>query len=424
MIGGAIVAPQPEAVEAGWLALREGGSAVDAALACAFVQGVVDPLMAGIAGFGCLQVWEPGDARASLEAHARAPLASRPDQWAGLVEGETRDGFGFALRGRVNEAGYGSIATPGSLLLFAEAHARWGRLPWARLVEHALEHAREGWVVRPHVHTVWTQDERAFGRMNYGEKLGVTEPARRIYLGEGGGYPPPGSVIRNPDLARSLERIAAEGADTFYGGDLAREIAADFAANGAPMSGGDLAAYRTRSPAPLEVAYRGHRVSTNGPPGGGPLLARMLTVLERFDLGAMEHNGPDHLAVLAEVMKRATLDKEEALGDPEFVEVPLERLLSAASADAAAERIRSGERLSVQRLQLTDAGTTHVSAVDADGLCASLTHSLGHPSGVVTEGHGFMWNGCMAAFDPRPGRAQSIAPGKARFASMAPTIVL
>ncbi|WP_420392198.1 gamma-glutamyltransferase family protein [Acuticoccus sp.] len=424
MTGAMVVAAQPEATEAGWLALKAGGSAVDAALAAAFVQGVVDPLMAGIAGFGCLTLVGPDDAPVSLEAHARAPAAATADIWADRVVGETRDGFGFVLDGNVNEAGYQSIATPGSLKMFADAHARWGALPWSELIAPAVEHAREGWMVRPHVHTVWTQDERSYGRMNYGEKLSVTEPARRLYLSDDGSYKRPGTMIRNEDLARTLERISHEGAATFYSGDVAREIAADMAANDALMTANDLVDYATDLAAPLEVTYRGHRVLTNRPPGGGPLIALMLTVLERFDLSALEHNGPDHLAILAEAMKRATIDKDASVGDPRFVDVPLDRLMSNEAADRTAAGIRAGEKLHVERLAMRDAGTTHVSVIDASGLAASLTHSLGHPSGVITQGLGFMYNGCMAGFDPRPGRAQSIAPGKARFASMAPTIVM
>lgn len=148
-----VVAPQPEAAESGVAILQAGGNAVDAAIATAFVQGVVDPLMCGIAGFGSMAVWRAADrTHEYIDFHAPAPGNATPDMWADLIEGEARDGFGFTLRGRVNDIGYTSICVPASLRAYATAHERHGRLPWADIVEHAIRWAREGWVVRPHVH--------------------------------------------------------------------------------------------------------------------------------------------------------------------------------------------------------------------------------------------------------------------------------
>lgn len=421
---GMIVAPQPEAVEAGALVLREGGNAVDAAIACALVQTVVDPLMCGVAGFGSLHVLHAASGRhAIIDAHARCPAAVRPDMWESLILGETSDGFGFILRDYVNERGYGAVAASGILRAFSEAVAEFGTMPWRQVVAPAIAEAGRGFIVRPHVHTVWTQDERQFGRLNYGDKLGVSETGRNVYLQPDGTYKKLGQKVVNPDMARSLRRIAEEGAEVFSEGAMAEEIDADFRQNGGLLRASDLCAYRTTRPQPIWGEYRGFRIATNPPPGGGILLLEILQILEHFDVAAMEHNSARHIAVLAEAMKCATRDKDLHVSDPQFVDVPVGRLTSKAYAHGVAERIEAGERFSVPRLKTEPANTTHVSCVDRQGNVVSLTHSLGIPSGVITPGHGFMHNGCMSVFDPRPGRTGSLAPGKSRFASMAPTMV-
>ncbi|MGL4239587.1 MAG: gamma-glutamyltransferase, partial [Beijerinckiaceae bacterium] len=175
---------------------------------------------------------------------------------------------------------------------------------------------------------------------------------------------------------------------------------------------------------PLWSTYRGYRIASNEPPGGGVKLIEMLNILEHFDLAAMGHNSAAYIATIAEAMKIGAVDRDATHGDPKFVDVPVRRLTSKAYAAEMAARIRRGEKTHVPRMALKEAAdTTQVCVVDRDGMCVSLTHTLGTPSGVVTEGLGFMYNGAMGAFDPRPGRAGSIAPGKARMSSMAPTIV-
>jgi gamma-glutamyltranspeptidase/glutathione hydrolase len=141
-----IVAPQPEATEAGADALREDGNAVDAGITCALVQGVIDPMMCGIAGFGSCGIYMPGKKfHGYLDAHAPAPLASRPDMWANLIESEARDGYGFVLKGRMNDIGYKSICAPANLKMYFEAHREHGSLPWSRIVEPAIHRAENGW---------------------------------------------------------------------------------------------------------------------------------------------------------------------------------------------------------------------------------------------------------------------------------------
>jgi gamma-glutamyltranspeptidase/glutathione hydrolase len=223
--------------------------------------------------------------------------------------------------------------------------------------------------------------------MNYGEKLGVSETGRRLYLREDSSYKRPGELVRNPDLAATLRLVARGGADTLYVGELGAAIAEDMRRHGGLLTRADLAGFAPEEQAPLWVGYRGRRIATNPPPGGGVMIAEMLRILERFDLPRSATTAPNTCAVLAEAMKIATRDKDAHVGDPRFVEVPLERLLSDAYADACAAGIRDGVKVSVPRLNASDrAHTTHVSAVDRDGMVVAFTHSLGIPSGVIVPG--------------------------------------
>jgi gamma-glutamyltranspeptidase / glutathione hydrolase len=198
----------------------------------------------------------------------------------------------------------------------------------------------------------------------------------------------------------------------------------DMRAHGGLITSRDLDECRVEESQPLWGSYRGFRIATNPPPGGGAMLIQMLNILEHFDLSTIGHNSVDYISVVAEAMKIGTVDRDQHMGDPRFLDIPLERLTSKAYAGELAQRIKRGEKSHVPRLQAKEsADTTQVCVVDGNGMCVSLTHSLGKPSGVVTENLGFMYNGAMGVFDPRPGRAGSIAPGKARASNLAPTIV-
>ncbi len=425
MTTGMIVAAQPEASEAGARVLMRGGNAVDAAMAAALVQGVVDPQMCGIAGFGSCQIYMPGrGVHTVIDFHGRTPLSATPDMWLDRLEGEARDGFGFILRDNANDFGYQSITTPGSLLAYSEAAGEFGTFDWADICAPAIARARAGFAVRPHVH-YWWMHGGDMGRVDVTERLALSATGRAIYFDADGRLKKIGDIVVNPDLANTLERIASHGAEIFYRGEIAEEIDADMKANGGLLSRDDLADYVTVRGDPLRGSYRGYDIATNAPPGGGIMLVEMLNILERFDLAGLGHNTSDYIRIVCEAMRAATADKDTHVGDPQFVDVPLTRLTDKAYAATIAERISAGERLSVTRLDAAfePPDTTHVAVVDKDGNCVTMTHSLGMPSGVITDGLGFMYNGCMGVFDPRPGNAGSIAPGKSRFSSVCPTIV-
>jgi gamma-glutamyltranspeptidase/glutathione hydrolase len=423
---GMVVAAQPESVEAGVDVLGSGGNAVDAAMAAALVAGVVDPQMCGIAGFGNMQVFLPGaGVHTCIDFHGRSPLATTPDQWEHLIEGETRDGFGFVLEGNVNDIGYEAITTPGSLKAYFEAQTTWGSMEWADVVAPAIAWADSGFVVRPHVHHWWSEGA-IMGRADNVDRLRFSTTGRQVYFRPDGSLKRVGDTVHNPDMATTLRRIAAGGADIFYSGEIAEEIAADMAAHGGRLTIDDLRSYETIRTEPLRGTYRGCDIATNHPPGGGVMLLEMLNIVENFDLASMGHDSVDYVRTVSEAMKLATADKDAHVGDPAFYDVPLARLTAKEYGGELAERIRRGDRASVARLVgagVEPRDTTHVCVVDRDGNAVSMTHSLGMPSGVITDGLGFMYNGCMGVFDPRPGRAGSLAPGKSRFSSLCPTMV-
>lgn len=419
-----VSAPQPEAVEAGLDILKDGGNVVDAAIGAALVQTAVDPQMCGIAGFGSCHIRLADGTHEIVDFHGRAPLATRADMWADKIVRECDDGFGFVLEGEVNEIGYQSMTTPLTLKAFDEVLAKHGTRSMAEALAPAIAYCEDGFAIRPHVNGFWARGEDN-GRIARYRGLADDPSTAKIYLHPDGSLKKVGEILRNPDMGRTYRRIAEHGVEDFYTGAIAREIAADMAANGGLITMEDLAACATETTKPLWTTYRGRKVATNHPPGGGLVIAVMLNILERFDLAAMGHNSADYIATVSEAMKIATAEKDARMGDPRFVDIPYEELLSDAYADASAERIRAGEKAHVPRMNsgAVSRETTHINVADAAGNCVTMTHSLGSSSGVVTEGLGFMYNNCMMVFDPRPGRAGSLAPGKARFTALSPTIV-
>lgn len=419
-----IVTAQPEASEAGAEVLMRGGNAVDAAMAAALVQGVVDPQMCGIAGFGSCQIYMPAKGvHTFIDFHGKTPKAATPDMWEDIIEGETRDGFGFVLKDKVNDLGYQAVTTPGSLKAYHEAVTEFGSWDWKDICAPAVAQAEEGFTVRPHV-AFWWNSGSSFGRADVLDRLRFTKTGREAYFRADGTVKRVGDHVANPDLARTLKLIAEKGPEIFYEGEIAERIAEDFARHGGLLSYDDLRDYRTTRIDPMRYGYRGFDLATNHPPGGGIMLNEMMNILENFDLADIGHNTAEYIRVVAEAMKVATADKDAHVGDPAFYDVPYDRLTSKDYAAEAAKRIRAGEKHHVERIGMEESKqTTHVAVIDGDGNAVTMTHSLGMPSGVISDGLGFMYNGCMAVFDPRPGRAGSIAPGKSRFSSVCPTLV-
>ncbi len=421
-----ISAPQPEAVEAGLETFKRSGNVMDAAIAAAMVQTVVDPQMCGIAGFGSMQIIRPGAGESSfIDFHGSAPLATTPDMWEQLIERECDDGFGFVLTGRVNEFGYTSMTTPMTLRALDMALSQYGSMSLGDVMKPAIDYCFEGFAVRPKVHAFWMQPAQA-GRMERVAVVNKLPASRKIYLDSQGELLKIGDCLKNPDMGRTYQQIADEGAAAFYSGSIADAIEADMRAHGGLLTKQDLANCTPVTNPPLVGHYRGFEVATNQLPGGGLMILEMLNILECFDLAGMGHNTAAYIAAVAEAMKLATIDKDLSMGDPNFVDVPVERLMSKSYAQSLADRIRAGEKAHVARLNTgapESKDTTHLVVADSDGNIVNLTHSLGSSSGVITDGLGFMYNNCMMVFDPRPGHVGSLAPGKTRFTAMCPTVL-
>jgi gamma-glutamyltranspeptidase/glutathione hydrolase len=380
-----MVTSDPLAAEAGVEMLREGGNALDAALATAFALGVTSPIGSGLGGIAGLVVWREGKA-SSFDGSTRAPLASRPEMFE-LLGGEARSGmYGWpAVKIDANVEGPLSVSVPGAVAAYELAHSRLGKLPWARLFEPAIRLARDGMVVD------W-YSTLVFGASAV--RLHRNAEAKRVYYREGGapyrpptGFEPADRLVQ-PELARSLESIARGGAKVLYQGELAAAIADDIRALGGILSRDDFAAYEAGAPPPRTLDYRGQRIVTLPGLTGGPTVGRALGLLDRDDLRKHRQLGAESLHRIAVAVRSAFAERLTSMAD-----MP---------------------------------NTTHVNAVDRDRMCVSLTATLGGGFGscVMIKGTGILITNGTYWFDPRPGHPNSIAPGKRVLWAGAPTIVL
>ena len=418
---GMVVASDGAAAEIGRDVLRAGGSAVDAAVATAFALAVTLPAAGNIGGGGFLVHRAADGSAAAYDFRETAPAAASP---------------GMFLAGGVYDAArhhdsHIAVGVPGTV---AGLHRAWldhGRLPWRRLVEPAIGLARDGFVL---------SYARAASLAAVLPRMSRYPAALAAFSRRGAPYGV-GERLRQPDLADTLERIAAEGPDGFYRGRTAALVAREMEAHGGLITEADLAAYAPRVREPVRGDYRGYEVLSMPPPSsGGVALIQMLNVLEGYDLGAAGHGSALNVHRLAETMRRAFADRARHLGDPDFnPRMPLDRLTS----KSYAARLRGGiapDRASVSAPDTFEwpaegRETTHVSVVDADRNAVSLTTTLeqSYGSRIVVPGAGFLLNNEMGDFNAAPGLTTAdgligtapnlAAPGKRMLSSMTPTIV-
>ena len=425
--GGIVVARGPIAVEAGVGALRRGGNAIDAAVATAFAQFITTPFSAGVGGFGCMVVYDAGAGRAtSIDFHGRAGSRATPDIYRSALEGRI---YGHAdrwkVRGDINQIGYQSVVTPGTVAGLWEAWSRFGTRPWAELVEPAIRLAYDGFDIPGALARGFTtRTESSSGVVPFFTKVQTTDASARIFLNNGVPWRA-GERLVQPDYGRTLELIAAGGADVVYRGEIAERIAADFERNGGLITMADLEAYAPDVYDPVHGTYRGHEVFSNALPGSGAQVIEILNLIEGYDVPGLEHGKADHVELLGRAQILSFIDRRRYHGDPKFIDDPTDILVSK---DRAAELRGFIDRreLPADVVEEPPEGpdTTHLSTADRAGNCVALTHTLGSASGVVTEGLGFTWNNCMFQFNPVAGRPNSIAPGKARITGISPAIVL
>lgn len=404
-----VTAPQPLAVDAGVRVLSDGGNAVDAAVAAAFVQMVTTPRSCGVGGFGMMYI-HTSETDTILDFHGKAGARVRPDMWEHEIVRENTTGYGYTLQGQVNEVGYRSVTTPGTVAGLHKAQTDFGTMPWREVLQPGIAVATRGYEVP-------RAEAAAWKRIPTPETTPWTTVASSPH--EGGG-----ELIANPDMARTFSVLADGGAEVFYRGVIARTIAEDMERGGGFVTLEDLNGYEVTVTSPLYSRYRDYTVASNQPPGGGLTLLQMLKILEGYDLSEMVHLSSEYVYSVAMAMKAAWTDRANLIGDPAFVDVPVEDLLSGERAAAWRRRIDAREEFTIPRWRPQEPPcTTHISVVDQWRTVVGLTHSLGSGSDVITPGLGFMYNNCMNCFNPVPGQVNSIEPGKSRTTGMAPTLV-
>src|SRR5256714_147104 len=399
--------------------LRRGGNAVDAAVAVAFALTVVHPVAGNIGGGGFMVIRTHDDTVRTLDFREAAPSGATRSMYV--------DSAGNVLASSLT--GQLSVGVPGSVAGLFEAHRRFGLLPWKELVEPAVRLARDG-------HTLDGARSRQIARE--AERL-ARFPASRAQFLVNGEAPPPGTRLVQPDLARTLQLIADSGSQVFYHGSVAGLIVQEMARGGGLITRADLARYRAKWRDPIAIGYRGYTIYTMPPPsGGGVTLAEILNVMEGYaplpPLGSAEL-----MHLQTEAMRRAYADRNAFLGDPDFVEMPLARLLSktyAATLRADIDLQRATPSPAARGGRSEGTETTHYSIVDADGNAVSCTTTLNNDFGsaVTVGGAGFLLNDEMDDFMTAPGRpnlfglvqgeANAIAPGKRMLSGMTPVIVL
>jgi gamma-glutamyltranspeptidase / glutathione hydrolase len=424
---GAVSAADPRASEAGMAVLRRGGTAADAALATMVALTVVEPQSSGIGGGSFLVYHDQAAGRIhSYDGRETAPMAAGPDWFLG-PDGRPRPYMEAMPGGK-------SVGVPGNFRLMALAHERHGRLAWAELFEPAIRLARDGFRITPRLHQVLASTRH----------VEMTPHVRRTWFGADGQPKPVGTLVRNPELADLLTRVARLGPDHYYTGAPAEALVRTV--NTAPrnpsrMTVGDLASYEAKERPPVCGDYRGHRICGMGPPSSGATTVfAILKQLERFDLAAMGPRDPRAWHLFGESMRLAYADRDAYVGDPDFVRVPVAGMVDPAylasrsrliSPDRAMASVAAGRPPGAPRVTAAPSSevpaTSHLVAVDAAGNVASLTSTIEGIFGSGLTVDGYFLNNELTDFSFAPEEngapvANRVEGGKRPRSSMSPTI--
>ncbi|HEV7456169.1 MAG TPA: gamma-glutamyltransferase [Roseococcus sp.] len=403
---GMVVTNHPAASAAGAQMLAEGGTAVDAAVASLLALTVVEPMMVGVFGGGLMHIAAPDGRHEVLDGMATAPFAARPEMF------ENAPPTAQTMGGR-------SVCVPANLLAWEAALARHGRFTLADVAEPAIRLARRGFAASAYLSECTAEVAADLAR-----DAGMA----RLFLPDGKPIAP-GQRLVNEALAETLEAIAKEGAAALHQGDVGTACVMDLARKGGMISTDDLAAARVIPRAPVHGTYRGVEVWGPPPPSaGGVHVLQMLNMVEGFDLASMGFGTPESLHLMAEALRMAFADRAVATADPDFVPVPVARLIAkeyAAERRALFDPARSRAWSAGLAPDRESANTTHVTVADHEGRIACCTHTINSLFGarILLRETGLIPNNYMALFDPVPGRAQSIAAGKRVTTSMSPLIL-
>ncbi len=398
---GAVAANHPLAAQAGLLALRAGGNAADAAVATAVALSVVEPMMSGLGGDGFYHVFDQASGRAVVfNGTGPAPSAATPERYAGGIP----------------RTGPLSVSVPGTVAGLGAMHRRFGRLPWRDLFTEAIGYARDGFgATRAYSH--FAEECR--------QTLLVDPRSTAIFI-PGGSAPVLGAAITQPELARTLDEIAADGAETFYRGRLARRLTAAFEGAGTLISAGDLESFEVEQQEPIGIDYRGFTVLEAPPNSTGFVLLEELKILENFELAAMGLLSPDAVHVMVEAKKLAFADRERWGADRRSIEAPLAELLSAEHAARLAARIDMRQAAPTRSMAHAAGDTTYFCTADGDGNAVSGVQSInsGFGSGVMAGDTGILLNNRMSYWHLETGHPNRLQPGRRVRHTMNPPLVL
>lgn len=413
---GMVVSNHPLGSAAGAEMLAAGGNAIDAAIAALFCLTVVEPMMVGIFGAGIAHLRLADGRHLVLDGYSVAPAAARPDMYRPISQ-EWPDYL--RTEGEQNMRGVLAVGVPGTLYAWCQALARFGTLDLETVLAPAIRWAERGF--RATAYLVTAIEETAADLARFPDTARTWLPGGKALRA--------GDRVVQSEYAATLRVVAKHGADALYSGELGARVVEHLRREGGLLTREDLARYRTVERRPLLGDYRGFTVAGPPPPTAGGLhVIEMLNVLEGYDLAALGYGTAEYFHLLAETLKLAFADRNASTGDPDFVAIPVERLTSKGY---AAERRRE---IDLARARQWSAGVTaagsahtpHVTAADALGNVISTTQTINDLFGakVTVPGTGMLLNNTMALFDPHPGHAMSVAPGKRMTSSMAPTLVL
>lgn len=422
-------AQEPIATDVGVEILKQGGNAVDAAIAVGFALAVTHPSAGNIGGGGFMLVRLANGKTAFLDFREEAPQKATRDMYIGPDGNPTRDSI----------FGWRSSGVPGTVAGFVAAHKQLGSKPWRDLLAPAIKLARDGFPVS-------TPFAASLDRQN--SPLQLDPESRRIFLRDGNPYKP-GEIFKQPELASTLARIAQNGAKEFYDGETGQRLAAAMASHGGLITMADLKRYQVFDRPPLTGDYEGFHVITAPPPSAGGIgLLQMMQMLAGTHYQSDGPNSPKAIHWEAEAMRRFFADRSEYLGDPDFYNVPVKQLLDPryvawrrSTIDTAratpSDIVEPGlpKNFSARISWSESAETTHYNVVDAQGNAVAVTYTLNNSygNGITVPGLGFLLNDEMDDFVAKPGvpnmfglvggDANAIAPGKRPLSSMTPTII-
>ena len=416
---GVVASNHPLASLAGIEMLTAGGNAIDAAIATMFALSVVEPMMVGITGAGFINYYNSRDkSSVTIDNYCTAPLAATEDMFV-PVSNEWPDYM--ETKNEENRYGYLSVGVPAALQAWCNVEEKYGVLGIERVIRPAIRFAKEGFAVSDYLSGIVANNK---------EILSIYPASKSLFVSKG--IPlKSGDMLSNDDYAKTLEDIAHNGTATLTEGFLGHAIAKDMKSNNGIISMDDLNQYKIEYREPVRGTYRGYEIVGVGPVSSGAThIIQALNIIEGFDVKEMQFGSVEYIHLIAETLKLVFADRFRYMGDPDFVKVPVEGLISKEYGQHCRQKIDLSKSSSFEHdnpaaFATESKNTTHITVADETGSVVSMTQTLNDAFGsrVTVPGTGVLLNNTMYNFDPHPGTANSIAPGKRVLSSMAPITV-